>query len=139
MLSCGCVGSISARCWPCWTSGDAIFSEPVHLHLQLADLLIEPLHQLLLFALTPPTGAVLEDASAGVLQLAFPLRDLHRMHAELARQLIERLLPFDRLERDARLELAAMSSAWPACRVLGSRSLNAHMSRFLLALYLLLL
>jgi hypothetical protein len=116
-----------------------LFPQPVRLHLQLANLLIEFLHQLLLLALTPSRSATLEDVRARVRKLAFPLRDLHRVHAELTRQFVERLLALGRFNGNLRFELAAMPPPWPACRVLGSPSLNAPPSRILLTLDSLLL
>src|SRR5258708_27658487 len=58
-----------------------------------------------------PTASTLEGRGTGFQQLPLPLRDLHRMHPELGGQLIERLLPFDRLQRHARLEFAAMPAS----------------------------
>src|SRR5581483_6301559 len=84
-----------------------------------------------LLAFLPTRNAPLKDSGARVEQLAFPLRKLHRMDAKLARQLVERLVAFERLQGDTRLELAAMASAWSAARRLASRSLNTHTSRFL--------
>lgn len=78
-------------------AGDLLFSQLVHLHLELANLLIEPPDQLLLLALPPTRRATLKDPCAGVEQLAFLLRVLHQMHPILTGQLIERLLPLDRL------------------------------------------
>ena len=103
-------------------AGDALFSQPVHLHLQLAvcSLLAAPARA---------WRAALEDARTGVEEVAFPLRDLHRMHAKLAGQLVERLLALDRLQRHRRLELATMTPAWrPRSPSNGSQWFSAHTS-----------
>jgi hypothetical protein len=88
-----------------------LFSQPVHLHFELADLLKELFDEPLLLALPSACRAALEDPRAGVEEPAFPLRDLHRMHAKLAGQLVEGLLALDRLQRDLRLERATMPPA----------------------------
>src|SRR5579859_5382057 len=58
-----------------------------------------------------PPASALEGRWTGFHELPLPLGDLHRMHSELGGQLVQGLLPLDRLQRHLRFELAAMSAS----------------------------
>src|SRR5262249_37730509 len=108
----------------------ALFLQPVHLHLQLPNLLIELLDQLLLLTLPTVGRSALEDTWTRIEQQAFPLGNLHRMHAERTCELVQRLLPFKGFQGDAGLEGPTMPPTWPFPAGFALAVLYAHAHTF---------
>src|SRR5512145_456775 len=111
ILSCGCAGSIHSR----FASGgkSSFFFQPVQLHLELPDLLVElRLERLLvLLPLRPARGEKLWHL---LLQAMFPMRNLRRMHPISTGEFIDRFESFKRFECHTGFELSAV--LFPLCR-----------------------
>jgi len=82
MLSCECSGSISARLAACVSPG-GLSSQPLQLHLEPPDLLVEIGLQRFLFPLLP-RRACTEDAASFPEQLVLSLTDLAGVQLVLA-------------------------------------------------------
>ena len=76
-----------------------IFFQPVHLHFQLADLLVETGYERF-FAFFSLARLRREHLWQAIERLLLPLRDLGGMHLILSSDLIGRFLPFDGLQGD---------------------------------------
>jgi hypothetical protein len=85
-----------------------IFFQPVYLHFQLADLLVETSYEgfFAFFPLACLWGEHLRQAIKG---LFFPLGNLCGVNPILCGDLIGCFLPFDGLQGDPRLQVATVS------------------------------
>ena len=111
MLICACVGSINSRL----ASGGkaSFFSQPVQLHLELPNLLVElGLERLVVLLLLSPSGR--ENLGYLLLEAMFPMGNLCRMHPVGAGSLIDGFEPFERFERHTSFELRTV--LFPLCR-----------------------
>jgi hypothetical protein len=111
MLIGGCVGSINSR----FASGGktSFFFQPVQLHLELSDLLIQlGLQRLLILLLLRPSCR--ENFSHLLVQAMFPMRNLRRMHPVCTGSFVDSFESFERFERHSGFELRAV--LFPLCR-----------------------
>ena len=84
-----------------------LFFQPVDLHLQLADLMVQPV----LFGFTLRRRAILptaEDFRLGCLRPLLPDVNLARMDIVFRGDLVDCLLPLQRFQRHLRFELFAL-------------------------------
>src|SRR6058998_2951712 len=96
MLICGYAGSINSR----FASGGktSFFFQPVQLHLELPDLLIElGLQRLLILLLLSPSCR--ENLRHLLLEAMFPMGNLRRMYPIGTGEFIDGFKPFERFER----------------------------------------
>src|SRR5215471_14065199 len=118
MLIWTCAGSINAR----FASGDksSFFFQPVQLHLELSNLLVELGLECFVVAL-PLLTAYRENLGHLLLEAMFPMRNLGRMHPIGTGKFIDRLEPFERFECHTGFELGTV--LFPLCRHLPSSPL----------------
>ena len=110
-LLCGCSGSMKAR----FASAENahFFFQPVQLHFELPDLLVEWGLQGLVIVL-PLDSARGENLGDLLVEWMFPVRDLGGMHPLGTGELIDRFVSFDGVQRDPRFELRTIP--FPLCR-----------------------
>src|ERR1700693_824580 len=105
MLSCRCSGSTRLR----FTSTEqaSFFFQPVQLHFELTDLLIELILQLRICLLAPfPT--IRKGVPQVVQSLFLPLRNLRWMYLVVRGDLVDRAYSLNRFQRHLALELRAV-------------------------------
>src|SRR4051794_12393870 len=109
MLNCGCPGSIRLRFTS--TEQSSFFFQPVELHLELTDLLVEFALQVCVCSLLPlPT--IRKCLSQVVQSLLLPLRHLRRVHPVMCRNLVDRSYSLYRFQRHLTLEGRLVLLPW---------------------------
>src|SRR2546430_1558846 len=111
MLICGCSGSINSRL--ALGGESSFFFQPVQLHLELSNLLVELGVERLVVVLSL-CPSCRENVGHVLLQAMFPMGNLRRMHPIGTGEFVDRFEPFERFERHTGFALRA--GLFPLCR-----------------------